>query len=66
MDEHINILKSVIEIVNENSFQPRYDKCKFLYDEITYLGYTVNSIGIRPNEENLKAISNFPVPINVK
>lgn len=66
IDEHLSILREVINVAKANKLEFRFDKCKFLYNEITYLGYTINSLGIRPNLENLRAVKNFPTPRNIK
>lgn len=41
-------------------------KCMFFVKEIKFLGYVVSAEGLVPSEDNLKAISNFPVPKNFK
>lgn len=40
------------------------EKCKFVYNEIDYLGYRINKEGIRPNNEHTKAIQEYPTPID--
>ena len=34
--------------------------------EIEYLGHTLTSEGVRPNNKKVTAVSDFPVPKNVK
>lgn len=50
----------------ENLLQLRMDKCSFLMQEINFLGYKVNALGITSNGENVDDIKNYPVPQNVK
>lgn len=64
--ENISILKHVFKLLVENRLTLRIDKCTFLYTEIKYLGYIINEKEIRPNDEHLLAIKNYPVPKNVK
>lgn len=64
-DEHIIILKKVLDLVQINSLELRLDKCKFLYFDIIYLGYFINKEGILPNPENINTIKLYPIPKNV-
>ena len=36
--------------------------CAFLFTEVTYLGYRINNRGIRPTKENIRAVSDYPIP----
>jgi len=44
----------------------RLDKCSFLFEEITYLGYTINKNGIQPSKHNIESVLNYPIPRNIK
>lgn len=37
VDEHIEILKSVLTLMKQNKLELRLDKCKFLQEEVTYV-----------------------------
>lgn len=65
-DEHFEILKDVMDVVIKHNLQLRYDKCLFMFDKITYLGYEVSANGMGPNLNGLKAVAEFPIPTNVK
>jgi len=41
-------------------------KCKFMSEEVEYLGHIVTPQGLKPNSRNLDAVREFPVPTNVK
>ena len=41
------------------------DKCSFLYDQITYLGYLIDKNGIQPSVEN-ESVINYPTLRNMK
>ena len=41
-------------------------KCKFICEEVEYLGHAVTSKGLKPNMKNLTAVKEFPVPNNLK
>lgn len=65
ISENLSILKEVFEILVQNLLELRLDKCSFLKKSINFLGYCINHEGIRPSEENLLAIKNYPIPRNV-
>ena len=41
-------------------------KCKFVCDEVEYLGHVIIPAGLKPSEYNLIAVREFPVPTNLK
>lgn len=43
LDEHFEILTEVLQRMNKNKLELNFAKCKFLQEEITYLGYKVTS-----------------------
>lgn len=65
-EEHKDLLKAVLERLAERALELNLAKCRFGYDEIDYLGYTVSRTGIRPNGSHIKSIQNFPIPTNPK
>lgn len=62
IEEHFEILKEVFVLARKYGLEFRFDKCSFLYSEITYLGYLINEEGIRPSGEHIESLANFPVP----
>ena len=41
-------------------------KCRFVCDEVEYLGQLITPAGLKPSERNLTAVREFPVPTNLK
>lgn len=66
LKHHMDILKRVFKVLAENKLELRIDKCKFLFNEIDYLGYTVTFEGIKPTDKGVKAVSEFPVPQSIR
>lgn len=62
-EEHIAILSELLSLLTEAGLHLNMDKCKFAYFQLNYLGYCVSENGISPNEDHLKAIKEFPVPV---
>lgn len=66
MSNHYDLVKKVLEKLAHYGLQIKLSKCKFAYNEIEYLGYTVSEFGIRPSESHIKAVTNYPTPRNQK
>jgi Reverse transcriptase (RNA-dependent DNA polymerase). len=65
VEHHLQVLKRVFQLLVANKMELRIDKCKFLYEEIEYLGYLVSEKGVSPNGSGVEAVRRFPVPQNV-
>lgn len=63
---HLILLERVLRRLREYHLELKLSKCKFLHDEIDYLGYSANRLGIRPNDAHVLAIKEYPVPTNAK
>lgn len=66
LEGHFEILEEVFQLIKQHGLQLKMSKCKFFLQEVDYLGYRVDSRGIRPNPENLEAVRGFPMPNNVR
>jgi len=64
-DEHLKTLETVLTIIKDNGLCVRKDKCKFLSDSVTFLGYELNKHGLQPLPEKLRAIQDAPRPKTV-
>lgn len=66
IDEHLSIVEEVFRLAKKNGLCFRLDKCSFLYREVTYLGYLIDASGVRPSQEGIQSVLEYPVPHNVK
>ncbi|CAK9800876.1 Transposon Ty3-I Gag-Pol polyprotein [Anthophora plagiata] len=66
IEQHLSILKEAFQLATQYKLNFRLDKCSFLYNEITYLGYLIDEQGIRPSRENVESVLNYPIPKNSK
>ena len=64
-EEHIKLLNDVLRLLEENNIKLKMSKCMFAKQEVTYLGYNISYNQVRPLEEKVKAIREFPVPTSV-
>ncbi|XP_036148576.1 uncharacterized protein LOC114254896 [Monomorium pharaonis] len=65
IEDHIKVLSQVFEILNENNLVLRLDKCKFLYTNVDYLGYSVSSEGVGPTKAGVQGVIDFPIPRDI-
>lgn len=43
-----------------------WEKCRFLQEEVEYLGYIVKRGCVRPSDDKTNAVMKFPEPTNIK
>ena len=62
LTEHYKILEQVFSILHENNVLINIKKCKFLCQELTFLGHTISVQGIKPLRSKIEAIDVFQLP----
>lgn len=65
-EQHIKHLKMVFKRLQEFGLTLNISKCDFFCDQLNFLGYVINSNGIKPNPSRVKAIVEYTRPHNVK
>lgn len=60
--DHNAKLEEIFKRLEEHSLKLQPSKCNILFREITYLGHRISEKGIRPDEEKLRCVRDFPVP----
>ena len=61
-EEHLERLQIVLEHFREFNLKLKPSKCSFFQSKIVYLTHHVLKEGIRPSDENIRAILEFPMP----
>ena len=64
--EHRNKLRQVFSRLSDAGLTIQPSKCTFFQSHLDFLGHTLSSTGIAPNEDKVLAIKNFPVPLTQK
>jgi hypothetical protein len=64
-EEHLVHLDKALEILRKHKFYARLHKCKFLCEELEYLGHIVGHGGIKPDPRKVKIVEDWPVPKNL-
>ena len=65
VDEHKEHVSRVLKKLADTGLRLTPEKCCFAKTEIEYLGYTLTSQGVKPNNTKVKAIVEFPQPKDV-
>lgn len=60
--EHNDRLTEVFDRLRQHHLKLHVDKCEFLRDCVTYLGYVISKDGLLPDETKVVAVRNFPTP----
>ncbi|XP_075556595.1 uncharacterized protein LOC142588654, partial [Dermacentor variabilis] len=55
-------LKAVLQRLREYGLRLNKGKCKFRQDEVTFLGHRIDAKGLRPKDDNIKAVVEAPKP----
>ena len=66
IDEHYKLLQSVFDEIRKFNLTLRPDKCEIAFSEIYFLGYHVCENSIKPSQENVIKILNFPTKKQVQ
>lgn len=62
---HVETLKTVLKKLNDSGLKIKKQKCEFLTDEVRYLGFIINSQGVKANPDKIKPIIKLSAPTNV-
>jgi hypothetical protein len=65
LDEHVEHLRTVLDVLRANKLFAKRRKCEFAKDSIAYLGHVVSTQGIRTDPAKVAAVQEWPVPTSV-
>jgi Reverse transcriptase (RNA-dependent DNA polymerase) len=63
---HVQHLREVLQRLQDHGLVINAEKCQFGVAEIDYLGHRISASGIRPLQDRLTAIRNYPQPKTVQ
>lgn len=64
LPEHLELIRRVLRRLAGFRLELNLDKCRFCYDRIDLLGFTIDSRGICPNNQHVENIKHLPIPTN--
>ena len=65
LPEHLGDPQTVLDCLRAVNLKLKPSKCKFIRQDVAYLGHVITSHGIRPNTRLTDAIQRFPRPKDV-
>ncbi|CAB0043171.1 unnamed protein product [Trichogramma brassicae] len=65
-EEHVSWLERVIRILLDAKLVVNRDKCEFCCQSVQFLGYVLDSSGLRIDSERVRPLHDYPTPRNVK
>jgi hypothetical protein len=66
LEDHIKNLSMVLNALSKANFKIQPDKSEFLRKEVSFLGFTITKEGIKPSEDKVLAIKEYPEPKNLR
>ena len=64
--QHLERLTTVFQHLHKAGLTLKPEKCHFARKKIRYLGHIVSSKGVQADPDNLKAITSYPAPHDIK
>ena len=58
--EHVEHSRNVFVVLRKNIYRLIWKKCDFCMEKIVFPGYIVSTKGIKPDEEKVRAIQEWP------
>lgn len=65
MKTHDARLKKVLDAVQEAGIKLNASKCHYRKTSVKFFGHVINSQGVQPDPEKIKAITELPAPTNI-
>lgn len=59
-EEHVSLLNRVIERLERANLTVNLEKCELFKSSLVFLGYVVDSQGLRASQDKIKAVVDFP------
>ena len=60
LTEHLIKFKKLAHRLREANLKLQPSKCKFLYKEVAYLGHIITEEGVKPDQQKIQAVRNYP------
>jgi len=64
--QHTKDIIRVLDILRENKLIASAKKCDFYQRRLDFLGHTIDPDGLHPNDDKIKAVTDWPQPTNPK
>lgn len=61
-EEHLVHIQKLVDAIYAEGFRLNFKKCSFASSKVQYLGHIISPNSVRPLNDNIIAITDFPVP----
>ena len=61
-NEHVERVSEILSRIQKAGMKLKPQKCNLFQDEVTFIGYVFNKDGVKPNQDNIAKIIQWPVP----
>ena len=65
-EKHLEHIEIIFKKLREANLKLKASKCNFAKESTAFLGHIVNRDGIKPNNDSLSAVQDYPRPSNAK
>lgn len=65
-DLHVQHLHEVLTVLRRDKFFAAIQKCVFMTDKVTFLGYVISKDGLSVDESKVEAIAHWPIPRSIQ
>jgi hypothetical protein len=65
MSDHVNHLRSILQVLRMNKLYAKFSKCTFAHSEIDYLGHVISREGVATDPAKISIIRQWPTPKTV-
>ena len=62
IEEHVDSINRVFSKLRDHNLKIQIDKCNFFAKQTDYLGHTLTSEGIKPNDKKIETIKQLKIP----
>ena len=66
LEDHVLHLQQVLNILCTHQFYVKGSKCIFAKQQLEYLGHLITAEGVSTEPTKITAVTNWPVPANLK
>jgi hypothetical protein len=63
--DHSYHIRHVLQVLRDSKLYANLEKCTFFKDKVIFLGYVISKNGVEVDASKIKAIQNWPTPMNV-
>eukprot|EP00644_Phytophthora_capsici_P012946 jgi/Phyca11/100779/e_gw1.5.193.1 len=64
VERHMVEVANVLERLSSAGLSLKLKKCSFVAESMEYLGHTLSNQGVQPTERLVKAVADFPRPVD--